>query len=84
MPVKPKRRRRRRERQVVVRVALDRWTHHHAENTARRDGAELAEALQWWAHLMASAYRWPNGKNAALARGWLVEVYPERKAQLCR
>jgi hypothetical protein len=55
-----------------------------AEQTARRHGANLSDALSWWAHLLALAQWLPHGSEAALVKLWFTHAYPKRKDPPCR
>jgi len=48
-----------------------------AEQTARTYGANLSDALSWWAHLLALAQWLPRGSEAALVKLWFTHVYPK-------
>lgn len=55
-----------------------------AEQTACKHGANLSDALNWWAHLLALAQWLPHGSEAALVKLWFTHAYPKRKEPPCR
>jgi len=48
-----------------------------AEQTARKYGSNLSDALNWWAHLLALAQWLPRGSEAALVKLWFTHAYPK-------
>jgi len=70
-------------RKIVVTVWLVREEHEAAEQTARRHGAPLADALSRWAHLLALAQWLPHGAEAALVKLWFTHAYPKQKEPPC-
>ena len=66
-------------RKIAVTVWLLPEEHAAAEETAQRYEVKLAEALGWWAYLMAVAQWLPHGPDAALIRWWFEHFYPRKK-----
>jgi hypothetical protein len=71
-------------RKIAVTVWLSPEEIAGAERTARRYEVDLAEALGWWAFLMALAHWLPHGPEAALVKLWFTHAYPKRKEPPCR
>ena len=68
---------------IAVTVWLVPQAHEAAEETARRHGATLPDALEWWALLMAVATWSPKGPQAALMRWWFTHFYLQKKEPPC-
>ena len=68
---------------IKIVILVVREEHEAAEQTARRHGASLADALSRWAHLLALAQWLPHGSEAALVKLWFTHAYPKQKEPPC-
>jgi len=71
-------------RKVAVTVWLLPEEHAAAEQTARRHGATLPDALGCWALFLAVATWLPGGSEAKWVRRWFAQIFPPKEEPPCR